>query len=243
VARTRPGSDRPLRFTETDDPDDPDKDDDQDDGQANGAPPTSLDDLTSEADPQQFDRTFLAGDADLTIQGRFDPVAGNRQVIPRVAYVINYNMVYNESRDRWEPKKKDRFQVRGFRTTSQTIPANTSDPLTVQSTRGRDNDRVPTPTTSIPVPRDGQYIIAASVVLKSVPDDGDVNTFITLNGEFLVEGGNADSTSSGDLGGGAATVADLAAGDALGILISNNTGSSIETVPNSHASTLAVGQL
>lgn len=66
-------------------------------------PPTSIEDLTSEADPETFDRTFTAGDANLTIQGRFDPVAGTKQVLPRVAYTINFNMVWNPDRGRWEP--------------------------------------------------------------------------------------------------------------------------------------------
>jgi len=70
---------------------------------------TSVSDLTSEADPNQFDQTFTDSDAALTIQGAFDPVAGPKQVIPRLAYVINFNMVYNPERERWEPKKKDRL--------------------------------------------------------------------------------------------------------------------------------------
>ena len=64
---------------------------------------TSIDDLTQEADPQQFDQTFLDEDTNLTIQGGFDPVAGTKQVIPRIAYTINYNFVWNPDRERWEP--------------------------------------------------------------------------------------------------------------------------------------------
>jgi hypothetical protein len=107
VARVRPGTDRELRFTQTTEPDDPDEEPDGDDDQDAGTLPTSLDDLTTEADPQQFDTTFIAGDARLNIEGAFDPVAGSRQVIPRIAYVINYNMVWNPDRQRWEPKKKE----------------------------------------------------------------------------------------------------------------------------------------
>jgi len=67
---------------------------------------TSVSDLTTEADPATFDRTFTDTDADLSIEGEFEPVAGPKQVIPRVAYVLNYNLLYNENRDRWEPQKK-----------------------------------------------------------------------------------------------------------------------------------------
>lgn len=66
-------------------------------------PPTSIKDLTAEADPRSFDRSFTSDTANLTIQGDFDPVAGTKQVIPRVAYTLNFNFVYNPERDRWEP--------------------------------------------------------------------------------------------------------------------------------------------
>jgi len=68
-----------------------------------GAPPTSIEDLTQETQPERFDRTFLSSAADLTIQGEFDPAPGAKQVLPRVGYTINYNYVYNPERDRWEP--------------------------------------------------------------------------------------------------------------------------------------------
>jgi len=66
-------------------------------------PDTSVADLTSEADPSEFDRTFSADGAPLTIAGDFDPTAGSKQVIPRIAYTINYNFVWNPDRGRWEP--------------------------------------------------------------------------------------------------------------------------------------------
>jgi len=77
-------------------------DTDEDDEEAD----TSVSDLTTEADPATFDQTFTDDDAALRIEGEFEPVAGPKQVIPRVAYVLNYNLVYNEARDRWEPQKK-----------------------------------------------------------------------------------------------------------------------------------------
>jgi hypothetical protein len=67
---------------------------------------TSVEDLTTTADPGTFDQTFTDDDAELRIQGEYEPVAGRKQVIPRIAYVLNYNLVYNETRERWEPQKK-----------------------------------------------------------------------------------------------------------------------------------------
>jgi hypothetical protein len=234
-----------LRFEQTE-PDADDSDDDIDtdtNGAAEPQPATSLADLTTEADPQQFDQTFTAGDANLTIQGRFDPVAGSRQVIPRVAYVLNYNLVYNEARDRWEPKKKDRFQVRAFRTSNQTIAANSSDTITFQSTRGRDSDRVSTPTSGIQAPRDGQYVLASSIILDNVPDEADVNCFIRADGSNVAEGGNVDANTTGALEGGAISIVDVDAGATFSIRINNNANSSIDVLEFSNTSALAVAQL
>lgn len=71
-------------------------------------PDSSLQDLTQPADPTTFDQTFEDGDAALNISGRFDPVAGSKQVIPRIAYVLNFNLVWNPDRQRWEPQVKGR---------------------------------------------------------------------------------------------------------------------------------------
>jgi len=68
-----------------------------------GVPPTSIEDLTQETEPERFDRTFLSSGADLTIDGDFDPVAGPKQVLPRMAYVLSLQYNYNPERDRWEP--------------------------------------------------------------------------------------------------------------------------------------------
>ena len=103
MARTRPGSDRPFRFPGADDGPSDGADEDEEATDVDGQQQTSLEDLTTVADPSQFDRTFLADDANLTIQGAFDPVAGSRQVIPRVAYVIDYNLIWDPDAERWEP--------------------------------------------------------------------------------------------------------------------------------------------
>jgi hypothetical protein len=105
--RLRP---EPITGTPPDDGEDGEDDDDQDDSPEQ-LPDSSLPDLTTQADPQAFDQVFSDADADLRLQGRFDPVAGPKQVIPRVAYTINFQMVYNESRGRWEPQKKSDLEA------------------------------------------------------------------------------------------------------------------------------------
>jgi hypothetical protein len=61
--------------------------------------------LTGEADPERFDRTFLAQSDSFQIGGAVtSPAPFPLQVLPRVAYVINYNVVYDEARDKWVPQ-------------------------------------------------------------------------------------------------------------------------------------------
>jgi len=88
----------------------PDTDDESDESEADDdvpaqIPSTSIQDLINPADAQQFDQTFSDADANLNIEGAFDPVAGPKQVIPRVAYVLNFNLLYNEQQGRWEPQR------------------------------------------------------------------------------------------------------------------------------------------
>jgi len=84
--------------------DESDESDDDDDTPAQ-LPPSSIQDLVNPADAEQFDQTFSDADANLNIEGAFDPVAGDKQVLPRVAYVLNFNLLYNEQQERWEPQR------------------------------------------------------------------------------------------------------------------------------------------
>jgi hypothetical protein len=79
------------------------EEDDEEDLEDDDPGPTSVDDLTQEADPGTFDRTFTDDSSPLSIAGNFDPTAGPKQAIPRVAFVLNFNLVYNPERNRWEP--------------------------------------------------------------------------------------------------------------------------------------------
>jgi len=95
---------RTLAYRNGAESDDSDESDDDGDVPAQ-IPPSSIQDLVNPADAQQFDQTFSDADANLNIEGAFDPVAGDKQVIPRVAYVLNFNLLYNEQQERWEPQR------------------------------------------------------------------------------------------------------------------------------------------
>jgi len=111
--------------------------------------------LTQEADPERFDRTFLANKQSFRIGGEISsPSPFPLQALPRLAYVINYNVVYNEAKDRWEPQKKSSPtptgspSVSAFSTTRQNLPGGgkiqvSFDALTVETLDGFDlsNDR------------------------------------------------------------------------------------------------------
>lgn len=60
-----------------------------------------------QADAEQFDTTYLARRRDWRIGGAVSsPTPFPLQAIPRMAFVINYNMVYDEDEGKWVPKKK-----------------------------------------------------------------------------------------------------------------------------------------
>jgi len=69
-------------------------------------PGTSLDDLISEADPEEFGRTFQVDkdDVPLAVGSEF-PLPLPLQGIPRIAAVVNLNYVYDEEAQRWVKKK------------------------------------------------------------------------------------------------------------------------------------------
>jgi hypothetical protein len=250
VARTRPGSDRPLRFTQTTEPDDTDEEPDEDDGPGDGPPPTSLDDLTTEADPQQFDQTFVAGDASLTIQGRFDPVAGARQVIPRVAYVLNYNLVYNGSRDRWEPQKKSNQPAASGTAavqdagTNQPVPAGSLVQVQLDTEDYDDHDGLDLTNDQIIIQDTGLYVVTGAVQLDAldagtlmqvvIQTDGTTNTGLDV--------GNPEGSAQ-ETGSSIGTVDRFNEGTAISLHVRHQ-GSGSETVTGGkRAGRLSVAQI
>jgi len=130
----------------------PDESDESDESEADEdvpaqIPSTSIQDLINPADAQQFDQTFSDADANLDIEGAFDPVAGPKQVIPRVAYVLNFNLLYNEQQERWEPQRSGDTGNSGAgalsgvsritQTSSQSVPVSTSTTLSSILQRAR----------------------------------------------------------------------------------------------------------
>jgi hypothetical protein len=64
---------------------------------------TSLDDLVSGADPQSFDATFNVTRDDIPVAtGSQFPVPRPWQGIPRLAFVVNLNYVWNAEAEEWE---------------------------------------------------------------------------------------------------------------------------------------------
>lgn len=80
----------------------PDDEEGTDEDQAETAD-TSLDDLVSGADPQSFDSTFNVTRDDIPVAtGSQFPVPRPWQGIPRLAFVVNLNYVWNETAEEWE---------------------------------------------------------------------------------------------------------------------------------------------
>ena len=249
MARTRPGSDRPLRVTETEPPDDPDEEPDDQADEDGQQPPTSLEDLTTEADPQQFDQTFVAGDASLTIQGRFDPVAGARQVIPRVAYVLNYNLVYNPDRDRWEPQKKSRltdsrtatvYQAAG---NDQSLPDN-GDRVPVEFTDAAPSslDGADPGSNQIVAPTDGEYLISIDIRLTQAAGTDDLNAVAQVDGTNVLPA-SSHTTSDGPLNLTATGVATATENDPITVGVNQRGGAGVSTLSGRYSVFLQVTRL
>jgi len=242
------------RFEQTE-PDADDSADDVDEDEADAGEPqpsTSLADLTTEADPQQFDQTFTAGDADLTIQGRYDPVAGSRQVIPRVAYVINYNLVYNPDRDRWEPDEGNdggggaSNSTLVFLATDQSIPdSDTSTPVAFDATQFDELDAADLANNGIEIPTTGTYLLTAAVVYTNIDTGDDLDSVIALSGpNITVHQTIAGKTSTARQEAASMTgVAQASAGETVTVTASSNGGTGA-TLSGSRSDTyLSVTQL
>jgi hypothetical protein len=174
---------REEQSEESEDSEEPDETD------QDNQPDSSIEDLVQPADPSQFDRTFLAGDADLNIEGPYDPVAGQRQVIPRVAYVLSYQLVYNEERERWEPETGNANRGTGNQATvltdvpNQTYPGQFRDTVVNFQKVGLDQlDAADLSGNRVQVQATGTYRLSAQLSLLHNTTPGDVQLIITKNG-------------------------------------------------------------
>jgi hypothetical protein len=184
----------------------PESDDESDDSDESDTPaqlpPSSIQDLVNPADAQDFDQTFTDADANLNIEGAFDPVAGDKQVIPRIAYVLNFNLVYNESEERWEPDTGfsngvgEALNSRGVQTSAQSIPDTTPTRLSLDAARTDSAGTVDTGSNVITVEEDGVYVVGAAVEYDS-PPDGDVTV-----ADIRIDGNAVAKDQSPTVGGG-----------------------------------------
>jgi hypothetical protein len=239
------------RFEQTEPDDDLDDEPTPDGAGAAGEsqPSTSLADLTTEADPQQFDQTFTAGDANLTIQGRYDPVAGSRQVIPRVAYVLNYNLIYNESRDRWEPQKKGSlggtdpttvFPTSGI---NQTIP-NGLVRTTLEFTDAHldELDGFDAADNSITVPETGAYLLAFQIRLGTSSREFEIDVFLERNSNTAIISDNAAQQTGGEAVA-ATTIQQADAGDTYTLEVQHNSSQNEDIIDGLSDTYLTIAQV
>jgi len=188
-------------------------------------PPSSIQDLVNPADAQQFDQTFSDADASLTIEGEFDAVAGDKQVIPRIAYVLNFNLLYNEQEERWEAQRVGDTGNSGAgalsgasritQTSSQSVSANTNTTLQFDTVESSSIGTVDLSSNSITIGESGAYVLSAASGYDTLPTDEVASTRINVNGNELAR----DLTSASSTGNNAfstlALPAELAAGDVV----------------------------
>lgn len=225
----------------------PDADDESDESEdADGPaqiPSTSIQDLVNPADAQQFDQTFSDADANLNIEGAFDPTAGDKQVIPRIAFVLNFNLVYNEQQERWEPDTGNESgggalqSTTLVKTTTQSIPTNnTFAQLTFQQADVDSLDGADTSNNQITVPATGEYLISAGVGFTNFDPGADLDVQVRASGENVISFENTASTASNinGLNRSISKVTALTAGDALTMRAagSNTASAAVEGFPS-----------
>jgi len=202
-----------------------DESDDSDDSDTPAQlPPSSIQDLVNPADAEEFDQTFTDADAALDIEGDFDPVAGDKQVIPRIAYVLNFNLVYNESEERWEPDTGNESGGGALqsttleKTTDQTLPGNNNpQKLTFQQTATDSLGAADLGNNQVSVPTSGEYLITGTVTFINFDTGADLDHRIRVN-STVATASNATATQtsrSTGLSRTATKVIALNAGDAV----------------------------
>jgi len=188
-------------------------------------PSTSIQDLINPADAQQFDQTFSDADANLSIEGAFDPVAGPKQVIPRIAYVLNFNLLYNEQQERWEPQRSSDTGNSGAgalsgvsritQTSSQSVPNSTATTLQFDTAESSSIGTVDLSSNSITITESGAYLLTAGSGYDNLPTDSIANTAIDVNGTRTVLGSTSAASGVQNAFCTAAIPAELDAGDTV----------------------------
>jgi len=206
-------------------PDTDDESDDADDEESPAQiPASSIQDLVNPADAQQFDQTFSDADANLDIEGAFDPVAGDKQVIPRIAFVLNFNLVYNEQQERWEPDTGNEEGGGALQSTTlektsgQSLPVN-NQPTTVtfQQTETDTLSGADLANNQITVPATGEYLLTGTILYTDIDDGADLDTRVQVNSSLETFNSSvAPQNSSGEgLSRALSKVSALTAGDTV----------------------------
>lgn len=212
---------------------------------------TSVDDLTQPADPQQFDQTFTDDDTPLSIAGNFDPTAGPKQAIPRLAFVLNYNLVYNEARERWEPQKKSSSSVGGGARLFQTAVVNQnvqpfgSETITLDGTTFEDPNVAQKDGNTIEIQTDGRYLLIAQVTLDGAGDEERYRLSLRVNGNLVsrLDKGVSSLSPTRSASFHTSTHQDLSAGDAVTMRLFNSQGFSRQVLGQPYATYLEVVQV
>jgi hypothetical protein len=230
---------RRTRITDTE------SDESTDEADADGAaqiPQSSIEDLISPADVSTFDQTFTDESAELDIEGEYEPVAGTKQVIPRIAYVLSYQLVYNPEQERWEPDEGNESGGGASRSTTlektstQTLPNSGSFTEVTFGQLGTNTlDAGGVSTNSITVPADADYRCSALCTYGQVDPDADLDTQLEVNGnrEAITQDTAPGSSPQGGFSQSPTKVLPLSAGDTitLGASAQNTTGTTVTGDP------------
>jgi hypothetical protein len=166
-------------------------------GEQEGAaqiPQSSIQDLVQPADVQTFDQTFTDAGAELDIEGEFEPVAGDKQVIPRIAYVLSYQLVYNPEQERWEPDEGNESGGGAIesttleKTTDQSIPTNnTLTRVSFQQTAADSLSASDLSNNALVAPVDGEYRLSYTILSDNFDSGADLDTSVERAGTAVME--------------------------------------------------------
>jgi len=210
-------------------PDTDDESDDADDDESPAQiPASSIQDLVNPADAQQFDQTFTDADAALDIEGAFDPTAGDKQVIPRIAFVLNFNLVYNEQQERWEPDTGNESSSTDVavsvleKTANQSLtPIGSFQQITYQQAGVDTLGGANVGSNQIDINADGVYRLAVHQTFAKHDEAADFDINIEQNGTRVVDTEGQGSERGGNAGEsfGASKPVALSAGDSITVSI------------------------
>jgi len=234
-------------------PDESDESDESEDADGPAQiPSTSIQDLINPADAQQFDQTFSDADANLDIEGAFDPVAGPKQVIPRIAYVLNFNLVYNEAQERWEPDTGNESGGGALQSTTlektsdQSLPTGGSvQTITFQQAGVNSLDAADVSSNQIIVPDSGDYFLTTTLKYADQDDGADLDAGIRANASTVVRNDfrAPQSSGAGGLTQSFAKVVPLTAGDSITVTTSALLTANATVIGVANSTHLSVTQL